>query len=396
MSLLLALLLQDAWPQFRGPSGDGLSAGAQPPIEWSETKNLRWKVEIPGSGSATPIVWGKKVFVLTAVETGKGKTLAFDVLCLDLDDGTTLWRKAAVEAPPHAGRHDTNTFASASPSTDGRRLLVPFGSRGIFMYDVEGALAWSKDLGDMRIKINFGEGASPVLSGDAVVVPWDHEGESFIACLDAATGEERWRTPRDEGTTWTTPLVVDGQVVMNGQKRTRSYDLKTGRVIWECGGQAMNPIAVPIARDGIVYCMTGYKGHAVVAIRLDSKGEAAPVWKRSDTGPYVASGLLYGDLLYVTKEREGVLSCLNAKTGEPVFGPERLPGVDTLYASLAGAADRIYVAGRDGVTLVLKRGPKLEILASNTLSEGVDASPVLVGSRLLLRGSKHLYCVERK
>ncbi|HEX7900124.1 MAG TPA: PQQ-binding-like beta-propeller repeat protein [Planctomycetota bacterium] len=395
MLLALALALaQETWPQFRGPLGSGLAPDARPPVEWSESRNIKWKVAIPGAGSATPAVWGEKIFLLTAVENGKVQR--FDVLCLERASGRTLWRKTAVEAAPHEGKHDSNTYASASPSTDGKILLAPFGSRGIFAYDLEGNLKWAKDLGDMKIKIGFGEGASPALHGDAVVVPWDHEGDSFVVCLDAATGEERWRKSRDEGTTWTTPLVVDGQVIVNGQKRTRSYDLKTGAAIWECGGQVMNPIAVPIARDGIVYCATGYKGHAVVAIRLSSKGDVTdrPVWKRSDTGPYVASPLLYENLLYVTKERNGVLSCLDAATGEPRFGPERLPGIDTLYASLVGAAGRIYVAGREGTTLVLKHGPKLEILATNKLSEGIDATPVLVGKQIFLRGEKHLYCVE--
>lgn len=416
MNMLLGLLLlvQDNWPQWRGPLGNGLAPGAQPPLEWSESKNLKWKVEIPGAGSATPAVWDGKIFVLTAVDTRKPGAAApapapqgrrrggaspstihaFDVLCLDLE-GKTLWRKTAVEETPHEGTHETNGYASGSPSTDGKLLLAPFGSRGIFMYDLEGNLKWKKDLGDLRIKMTFGEGSSPVLHGDAVIVNWDHEAGSFIVCLDAATGAERWRKSRDETTSWTTPLVVDGQVIVNGTKKTRSYDLKSGELIWECGGQTMNTIPVPIARDGIVYCMSGFRGHAVVAIRLDSKGDVTDktIWKRTDTGPYISSGLLYENLLYLTKERNGILSALDAKTGEVVYGPERLPGIDTMYASMVGAAGRIYVTGREGTTLVLKHGPKLEILATNTLSEGIDASPVILGKRMLLRGQKHLYCV---
>jgi outer membrane protein assembly factor BamB len=235
-------------------------------------------------------------------------------------------------------------------------------------------------------------------------VNWDHEAGSFIVRLDAATGEEQWRVPRDEGTTWTTPLVVErdgvAQVVVNGTKRTRSYDFATGKLIWECGGQVMNPIPMPVALDGVVYCMTGYKGYAVTAIRLDSKGDVTGskqvVWSRSDAAPYVASPLIYDGLLYYTKERQGILMCVDAKTGETKYGPERLAEIDTVYASLAAAAGRVYIPGREGTTVVLKHGPKLEILAENTLSEGIDASPVMVGKQLYLRGSKHLYCIERK
>lgn len=414
MMLAFSLLLLDNWPQWRGPLGNGLAPGAKPPTEWSGTKNVRWKTEIPGAGSATPIVWEGKVFVLTAVDTRKpgpaaprpaegrrrggappSTVHAYDVLCLDLESGKTLWRKTAVEEVPHEGTHDTNNFASGSPSTDGKLLLVPFGSRGFFMYDLDGNLKWKKDLGDMRVKAGFGEGASPVLHGDAVLLLWDHEGESFLACLDAATGAERWRTPRRDATSWSTPLVADGQVIVNGSARTRSYDLKTGAQLWECGGQTMNAIPVPIVREGVAYVMTGFRSTAVAAIRLDSRGDVSDkaLWRRTDAGPYVSSGLLYDDLLYVPKERNGILFVLNPKNGETVYGPERLPGIDSMYASLVGADGKVYVTARDGTTVVLKHGPQLEILATNRLGEGVDASPVPVGRRLLLRGQKHLFCL---
>jgi outer membrane protein assembly factor BamB len=329
----------------------------------------------------------------------------FEVLCLDRSSGKTLWRNTAVEAVPHEGHHRTHGFASASPATDGKLLVASFGSRGIFCYDLNGTLKWSRNLGAMKIKVGFGEGISPVLHGDAVVVNWDHEGGSFIVRLDATTGEEKWRQARDEGTTWTTPLIVerDGvtQVVVNGAKRTRSYDLATGALIWECGGQTMNPIAMPVAQDGTVYCMTGYKGYAVLAIRLDSKGDVTGnaeqiVWKRSDAGPYVASPLLYDGLLYFTKERQGILMCVDAKSGELKYGPERLPDVETIYASLMGASGKIYICGREGTVLVLKQGPTFEILARNRLDEAIDASPLALGKQLYLRGPKHLYCIEAK
>jgi len=417
------------WHQWRGPNGDGSAPRGEPPVEWNESKNVRWKVEIPGSGSATPVVWGDRMFVLTAVDTGKKPAGApdlppapppagsqgmstsapatlhrFEVLCLDRTTGKTIWSRTAVEAVPHEGHHKSHGYASASPATDGARLIASFGSRGIFCYDLDGNLKWTRVLGNMKIKVGFGEGISPVLHGDSVVLNWDHEGGSFIVRLDARTGEEKWRQARDEGTTWTTPLVVEAegatQVVVNGTKRTRSYDLATGRLIWECGGQVMNPIPMPVTLDGTVYCMTGYKGYAVTAIRLNSKGDVSEspqvIWKRNDAGPYVASPVIADGLLYFTKERQGILMCVDARTGALKYGPERLPEIDTIYASLMAAAGKIYVAGREGTVLVLKQGPAFEVLAKNTLDEGIDASPVVVGKQLYLRGSKHLYCLEQK
>jgi outer membrane protein assembly factor BamB len=429
-AFLLALHPQesDNWPQWRGPGGDGVSAKGDPAVEWSDTKNVRWKVEIPGAGSATPVVWGEKMVVLTAIDTGKkapggasvpvppaqgrgmtvpspGTLHKFEVLCLDRMTGKTLWSRTAVEEMPHEGVHNTHGYASGSPATDGKILIASFGSRGIFCLDLDGNVKWKKDLGDMTIKIGFGEGISPVLHGDSVVVNWDHEAGSFIVCLDAKTGEERWRQARDETTTWTTPLVVEhagaAQVVVNGTKRVRSYDLATGKLIWECGGQTMNAISMPIARDGVVYVMTGFRGNAVYAIKLDSKGDVTSsadqvVWKRTDAGPYIASGVLYDGLLYFTKERNGILMCVDAKTGEVKYGPERLPDIDVVYASLMAAAGKIYISGREGTTLVVKAGPKFEVLAKNKLPEPLDASPVVIGKQLYLRGSKHLWCIEAR
>ncbi len=418
----------DHWHQWRGPLANGLAPKGDPPAQWSESQNIKWKVEIPGSGSSTPIVWGNRVFVLTAVKTDRKPekpavpaaggappnpefarlttpsptTLyRFEVLCLNRDTGEILWRRTAREEVPHQGHHPSHGYASASPVTDGKLLYASFGSRGIYCCDLEGAPKWEADLGDMSVKMGFGEGASPALHGDSLVVPWDHEGDSFIACLDAKTGKEKWRAARDERTTWATPLVVERggvtQVVANGTKRTRSYDLSTGRLLWECGGQTGNTIPAPVALEGTVYCMSGFRGNAIYALPLDSKGDLTDsdkvAWKRTDAAPYVASPLLYDGLLYFTQERQGILSCVDAKTGQDLFNGQRLSGIDTLYASLAGAAGKIYIAGREGTTLVLKHGKAYELLAANKLDEGVNASPVIVGKQLFLRGHKHLYCV---
>lgn len=325
------------------------------------------------------------------------------MVCLDKRTGKTLWKQVATTQVPHEAGHNTNTFASASVVTDGRRLIAFFGSRGIFCYDLEGNLQWERDLGQQRTRGEFGEGSSPALHHDTVIVPWDHEGESFVVALSAHDGSELWKTPRDEPTAWATPAVTEHngttQVILNGTNRVRSYDMKTGELLWECGGQAANPIPTPIIYDGHAICMTGYRGYAIYAIDLDARGdvtgnEEAIAWSRSDVGPYISSATIVNDRLYVTKSRDGILYCLNAKTGETVFGPERLPETSTLYSSLVAANGKVYISDRDGTTVVLNAGPEFDVAAVNQLDEGIDASFALVGSQIFVRGENHLYCLE--
>lgn len=325
----------------------------------------------------------------------------FVVLCLDRATGKTVWQKVAAEKFPHEGHHQTHGFASMSPTTDGRRLYVSFGSRGIYCLDLQGNIVWQRDVGEMRTRAGFGEATSPALWGDALVINWDHEGDSFIACLDANTGDETWRMPRDEPTTWNTPLILERngvtQVIVNGTNRARSYDLATGKVIWECGGQKTNPIACPVATEDLAFCMTGYRGYALYAIPLDAQGDITDTdkvaWTRESGTPYVASPVLVDELLYFTRSRSSVITCVEAATGKEVYADQHLEGIGDLYASLAGADGRIYVVARSGAAAVLRHGPKLEVLATNTLGEGVDASPVLVGRELYLRGAENLYCI---
>ncbi|MEX2214059.1 MAG: PQQ-binding-like beta-propeller repeat protein, partial [Phycisphaeraceae bacterium] len=326
----------------------------------------------------------------------------FTLIAYERNTGKEAWRSVAIETVPHESGHGTNTHASASPITDGKHLYASFGSQGIFCFDMTGKEIWKRDLGDMQTRNAFGEGASPALHKDTLVVAWDHEGQSAIYALDAKTGEVKWATGREEATAWGTPVIVEHkgktQVITNGTT-VRSYDLATGTTLWECPGQATNPIATPIVRDGIAYCMTGYRGYAVFAIPLDSKGVVPrdkAVWNRTDAGPYVSTGVLYGDLLYYTKSRDAIMIAANPKTGEKVIEETRLPGLSSMYASMVAAKDRIYITSREGTTLVIKHGPKLQVLATNTLDEGIDASPALVGKQMFIRGQKHLYCVEAK
>ena len=415
------------WPQWRGPQSTGAALEGNPPVEWGEDKNVRWKVEIPGRGLSTPIIWGNRVFVTTSVETDKpvdpkkleetqedlpswrrgrgvtpSKVLEFVVMAIDRRDGKILWRRSLREAAPHEGTHTTASWASNSPATDGKYLIAHFGSNGIYGLDTKGTLKWERDLGDMRTRNGFGEGSSVVIHDDTVILNWDHEGQSFIIALHKKTGKTLWKADRDEVTSWSTPIVVrhDGkpQVVINATGRTRSYDLATGRLVWEAAGMTVNTIPSPVSADGRVYVMSGFRGNALQAIDLASaKGNItdspAIAWQYDQDTPYVPSPLLYHDRIYFLKHIKGILSCFDAKTGEAHYGPQRLEGIESVYASPVAAAGRVYIAGRSGTTVVIKDGPGFEELARNTLDDSFDASPAIAGDELYLRGHKHLYCL---
>jgi len=477
---LLSLVSRDAscatddalqnWPQWRGPLANGTAPQADPPLEWSESKNVKWKIKIPGEGTSTPMVWGNRVFILSAVrfpksaepksdETkpkganpgdarpdepkpielaqappprgpgdpppgggprrrgpggpgggfGRGEKptdpYQFTVFCLDRGTGKTLWQKIAREEVPHEGRQQDNTFASASPTTDGKLLFAYFGSRGLHCYDLDGNLKWSKDFGRMQTRNGFGEGASPALHGDIVVVNWDDETDGdFIAAFNKQTGKELWKTPRDEKTGWATPLIVESggkaQVIVNASGKVRSYDLATGKEIWSCAGQTANAIPTPVADADTVYVTSGFMGSALYAIKLGASGDVAGTdavrWKYNKNTPYVPSPLLADGMIYTVTGNNGVLSCFDSKTGTAHFEGERLEGVFGIYASPVAAKDRVYVLGRDGKCLVLKKGPKLEILATNKLDDKTDASIAFAGKELFIRGKENLYCVAGK
>ena len=256
----------------------------------------------------------------------------------------------------------------------------------------------------MQTRATFGEGASAAVHGDKLVVPFDHEGQSFIVALNKKTGKTIWKVDRDERTTWSTPTIVehDGQthVITNGTNRVRSYDLESGELIWECGGQAGNPIPTPLVMDGVTFCMTGYRGNAIFAIPLDAKGDISNsdeiVWSRNDAAPYTPTGVLYKGTIYYTKSNNGVFHAADAKTGKEIIGSTRLDNISSIYASLVAADDRIYVVGRDGTTNVIKHGEDFEILATNELGESVDATPALVDNQIIMRGDKHLFLFENE
>ena len=415
---LSASALEPQWPQWRGPSATGVSPTATPPLQWSETKNIRWRKEIPGRGSSTPVISGNLVFISTAVPIGVSDAEAhaargtspsahkYVVMALDRKDGRIVWERVAREEPPHEASHqEWGTWASPSIVTDGTHVIASFESRGIYAYDMKGTPVWQKDLGDKKMRNQFGEGSSPALHGDLLVVVWDHQGESFITALDKRTGAERWRTPRDEIDSWATPLVVEhngrAQVVTSGMKQVRSYDLETGKVLWYGAGTTMNPIPSPVAADGLVILTAGFRGNDLKAVRLaDANGDIsntpALVWTLNRDTPYVPSPLLYDGILYLLKSNSGLLSAFDAKTGKPHYQVVRLEAAPNVFASPVAAAGRVYIPSQQGMTVVLKHGPTFEVLAENKLDDGFNASPALADREIYLRGFKSLYCVAEK
>jgi outer membrane protein assembly factor BamB len=416
------------WHQWRGPFMTGESPGGDPPLEWSETKNIKWKIAIPGTGHASPVIWGDQIFILTAVETDKvakpaeesepapqahrgmpinrtTKIHKFVIFAINRHDGKILWERTVKEEVPQEGTHEMGSWASHSPVTDGEHVYAYFGSRGLFCFDMLGNLKWDRDFGQLNKRMNFGEGSSPALFGDRIIVNWDHEGQSFIIALDKKTGKDIWKVDRDERTSWATPLVVENngklQIITSASKLVRSYDFTTGELIWECSGMTLNAIPSPMEADGILHVMSGFRGNALLAIDLSkAKGNIvdsdAIVWKHDKDTSYAPSGLLFDNKLYFLKSNNGILSCFEAKNGKEYYSRQRLEGMGNVFASLVGVKDRVYVVGQKGTMYVIKHGPVFEVLAKNKLDDNFSASPAIVGSMLYLRGYKNLYCIEEK
>jgi outer membrane protein assembly factor BamB len=407
------------WPQWRGPLGTGYAPHADPPLEWSETKNVRWKIELPGKGHSTPVVWGDHVFVTAAAPFGEALPTKYSgapgghdevpithrqrfmVIAIDRRDGRVVWERTLREELPHQGGHRTASLASGSPVTDGELLFAHFGSWGLYALDFDGKVVWQTDLGQLETLHGHGEGSSPVLHGDRLVVNWDHEGDSFVVAFDKRTGRELWRTAREPATSWTTPVVVEAgdrvQVVVSGSRRVRGYDLETGDMIWECDGLSVENVASsPVAGHGMIFTGSTYDRPGMLAVRIagakgDITGTGQVVWRRRQGAPYVPTPLLYGDALYFHYHYQGMLTRVNALTGGDEPGAIRLPGIYNVFASPVAAAGRVYVTSREGDTVVLRNAGEPEVLARNHLDDSFSASAALVDGLLILRGERYLY-----
>lgn len=415
----------DQWPNFRGPLQTGVAPNADPPVEWAEDKNIRWKTPLPGLGHSSPVVWGDRIFLTAAIpfgdplpeprlggRPGEHNNLAisrqqrFVGLAVDRATGKIVWQTTVHEQLPTEGGHETGTYASASPVTDGERVYAFFGSYGLYCLDGEtGEVLWEKQFGEQFTKHGHGEGASPALWGETLAVNWDHEGQSFVAAFDKRSGEPKWRTLRDEGTSWSTPIVVEQvgkpQLIVSATKAVRGYDLEKGAEIWRASGLSANVVASPVSADGMVYALSSYDTRAGLAIKLDGAsgdltGTDHIVWKRNDRTPYIPTPLLYDGVLYYLAHYQGVLTRAIAKTGEEPTGPFRLPGLNEVYASPVAAAGRIYFVDRSGAVLVLSNTAEPQPLGMNKLEDSFSATPALVGEELILRGEKFLYSIAEE
>jgi len=407
------------WAQWRGPEMSGVSRTAKPPVEWSETRNIKWKVQIPGRGSSSPVVWNDRIFLLTAIPVGisgdaqhaprgalpQRGVHQYKVLALDRKTGKTVWEHTAREEEPHEAAHqDNGSWASSSAITDGEHVFAYFESRGLYAYDMNGTPIWNADFGDKKMRNQFGEGSTPVLFGNTLIVVWDHLNQpSYVIALDKRTGKELWRVDHPEMDTWATPLVVthEGrqQVIVNAMNKVRSFDLQTGKLVWEGPGTTMNVIPSPVSGNGMVFIMSGFRGNNLKAIKLaEAKGDIATsgaiAWQLDRDTPYVPSPLLYDNILYFLKTNNGLLSAFDAPSGKPHYQVQRIAkAMGEVFASPVGADGRVYIVARDGVTTVIKHGTTYEVLAENTLDDGFDASPALVDGEIFMRGYKYLYAI---
>ncbi|UCD50114.1 MAG: PQQ-binding-like beta-propeller repeat protein [Phycisphaerales bacterium] len=417
------------WPGWRGDGG-GISSEKNLPLKWSEEEGIKWKTPIPGAGHSSPIVWGSRVFVTTAVaddpnvETFRGgvymggnrakpdeSEYTYCVICLDADRGDVLWSTAVARQRPKTRRHTKNTYASETPVTDGTHVFASFGSVGLYCLDFEGNVCWQRDLGLLRDRRGWGTGASPVLFRNTIIVNCDSDDESYITAFQKATGEPVWRTEREEGPSWATPLLFEANgralIVTNATRRLRGYDAATGKLRWQCAGGSMITVPSPVAAQGLVFLSSGHnllRRQPIIAVRAEASGDITLgkgqlqnegiAWWHPRGGPYVTSPIAVGQYLYVPLDR-GTLTCYEAQTGKVVYEKQDLGTRNTITASPVAGSDKIYLQAEDGECYVVRQGPGFEILAVNKLDEIFCASPAVSGGKLFLRGRKHLYCIGK-
>ncbi|MEZ6130626.1 MAG: PQQ-binding-like beta-propeller repeat protein [Planctomycetaceae bacterium] len=418
------------WPQFRGAASRGISENADLPVTWSATENVEWKADLPGRGWSSPIVWGDRVFLTTVINTGESedpkKGLYFGgdrpappdsvhhwrVICLDLNSGTELWQKQVHEGKPQSAIHLKSSFASETPVTDGERVYAYFGNLGVFCFDFSGELLWEKRLPPQKTRNGWGTAASPVLHDGRLYLVNDNEEDSYLLALDGRTGDEAWRTPREEKSNWSTPFVWKTadrvEIVTPGSGRVRSYNL-SGKLLWQLSGMSSITIAMPYEHNGLLYVSSGYvgdrKSRPIYAIRPGASGDISlkngktsnesVAWCQPMAAPYNPSTLVYDNRLWVLYDF-GFIACFDPATGKEVFSKQRVPEGRAFTTSPWGYGGKIFCLNEDGVTYVMESSNELKILHRNRLADDdmAMASPAVSGNRLLIRTAARLYCIR--
>jgi outer membrane protein assembly factor BamB len=410
------------WPQWRGPGGRGVSEEQGLLLEWSESKNILWKTPLPGRGHSSPVVVGNRVFVTTDVEgevipgaqavihiryggewkhpdsVGADRQHTLKVYCLDAASGRIVWERTAYEGAVYDNRHRKSTYASPTPVSDGRAVYAYFGSEGLYAYDLEGKPLWKASLGRLKSR-GLSVGSSPVLFGDLILLQRDEDdGEnSALVAVDKRTGKEVWRTPRSVQQSYGTPVLVRAgertELVAGGNEATVAYDPASGKELWKGEGVRSNAVPSPVAGAGLVFSGAGYPRKRLLAFRPGGSGELA--WKYEKGTAYVVSPLVYGDYLYVTTD-SGILTCLDAKTGEVKYDNGRLPVPAKFTSSPVAAGGVLLMTSEDGDTFVIKAGPEHAVLGTNSVGEPVFASPAIAGGRIFIRGASHLFAIGAK
>lgn len=432
LSYCLALTAQaQNWPSFRGPQASGVSDAHTLPATWDAEKsiNVRWKTPIPGLAHSSPVVWGDRIFLSTAISSAenlsyvpkdRGIGLAQDdakhswrIYCLDKNSGRILWERVAHEGVPRVKRHVKATQANATPVTDGKYVVALMGSEGMFAYDFDGKLLWKRDLGVLNPGLyedktsEWGHAASPVIYKNLVIVQCDGHRQSFIAAFNLKDGQQVWRTERGEITSWSTPAIYESkggaELIANGGHYIRGYDPLTGKELWRfADGDTQVKQQVPIIAHELIYMAGGYPpGRPIYAFRPGARGDVSlkegeeknrfVAWRASKGSPYTTTPIVYGDYFYACADN-GVFSAYHAKTGEVIY-QERLPS--SFSASPVAGDGKLFAPSEDGDVYVVKPGTKFELLATNPMGEALMATPAIVDGMILLRGQRHLFAIAQ-
>lgn len=385
------------WPRWRGPTGQGLAVGSGYPDRWSDTENVVWKTELPGSGNSSPIVWDDRVFLTTAYDNGARRS----ILSLRRSDGELLWETFAPDATPERA-NKKNGYASGTPSTDGERVYAYLGNHGLLAVDFEGKQVWHQEFGEMNAF--HGTAGSPLLYRDRVIIYQDLRGEdnSFVAAFDKRTGKRLWRTTRKEQVGWGSPVAITvgnrDEIIVSSQGTVYAYHPDTGKVLWTCSGNLYEVTPTPVAGHGLLFASSGRAG-PTLAIRPGGSGDVTDthvVWQSPRGSPFIPSPLLYGEQLYLVNDMTSVATSFDAKTGK-VMWQGRLGQVqrESFSASPVGVDGKVFFTNDMGETFVLRAGPEFELLHVNQLNARTLASPALVDGRWYFRTDRHLLAIGK-